>query len=116
MASILIADDHPQNRQLVSRALHSEGHTITVVGDVSGAWRHIGDGRPDMVLLNFLSEDFDSFEFLIDIKRKHPEYPVLVYVADTSEAIDSLKETIGCVLAEKRVKDRHAGRSGKSKT
>ncbi|MFZ0242749.1 MAG: response regulator [Desulfobacterales bacterium] len=116
MASILIADDHPQNRQLVSRALHSEGHSITVVGDVSGAWRHINIRRPDMVLLNCLSEDFDSFELLLDIKRMHPDYPVLVYVADTSEAIDSLKETIGCVLAEKQVKVRRAVGTGTPET
>lgn len=103
MASILIADDQAPIRQLVSRALRSDGHHITAVGDVSGAWEQIGERQPDMVLLNCLSDEFDSFEFLIDIKCKHPDFPVLVYVADNHEAIDNLKEAIGCVLDDKRL-------------
>jgi CheY-like chemotaxis protein len=105
MASILIADDQKQIRRLVSKALSSDGHHVTTVDDICGAWEQIGECRPDMVLLNCLSEDFDSFEFLIDIKCRHPDYPVLVYTVTNHEAIDNLKETISDVLNEGQPKD-----------
>jgi DNA-binding NtrC family response regulator len=105
MASILIADDQKQIRQLVSKALISDGYLVTTVDDACGTWKQIDECRPDMVLLNCLSEEFDSYELLIDIKRRHPDYPVLVYTVINHETIDDLKETISGLLNERQPND-----------
>ncbi|MBL7180391.1 MAG: response regulator [Pseudomonadota bacterium] len=100
MASILIVDDHPHVRKLVSKGLAAEGYRITAIDDAALTWEHIQALAPDLVLLNCLSERFDSFALLVDIKSRYPKYPVLVYVIQHVDAMVSLKQAITGVLDE----------------
>ncbi len=100
MASILIVDDQPHARKLVSKSLSAEGYQIEVIGNSALTWEHIRELQPDLVLLNSLSDRFDSFELLIDIKREHPKFPVIVYVIKNFDAVERLKEAITGVLDE----------------
>ncbi len=103
MAHILIADDQPHNRYLVSKSLREEGYQTVIVDDADSFWEHIEEFQPDMVLLNTLSERFDSFTLLLEIKQKCPEFPVLVYFIRSGDAIDRLKESINGVLGKNRL-------------
>jgi len=100
MTSILIVDDQPHVRKLVSKSLSAEGYQIEAIGNPALTWEHIRELQPDLVLLNSLSDRFDSFELLIDIKRGHPKFPVLVYVIKSFDAVERLKEAITGVLDE----------------
>ncbi|MCH9764373.1 MAG: response regulator, partial [Alphaproteobacteria bacterium] len=51
MAHILVADDDTTLRDLVQRALESDGHAIDVVGDGSAALGHIQSGAAIDVLV-----------------------------------------------------------------
>jgi len=102
MADILIVDDQPTVRRLVSRALTAEGYRIRAIYDAALTWDHIKMLQPDLVLLNGLSDRFDSFGLLVDIKRRYPKYPVLVYVIRSFDAIDNLKQAISGVLDDIR--------------
>ena len=106
MASILIVDDQPYFRKLVSKSLTSDGYQITTLDDASLAWEHIRKFQLDLLLLNSLSEGFDSFELLMDIKSEYPKFPVLIYVIKSLKAIDSLKEAIIGVVNENRLPNR----------
>ena len=80
MASILILDDQPHVRKLVSKALTSDGYQVETIDDVTLMREYIRRLQLDVLLLNSLSEGFDSVELLMDIKREDPKFPILVYV------------------------------------
>lgn len=63
-------------------------------------WEHWCELPPDMLLINSLAEGFDSFALLLDIKKKHPKFPVLVYAIRSVDSIDKLKESISWILAK----------------
>ena len=100
---ILIADDQPHNRYLVSKSLREEGYRTAIVDVADSVWEHIEEFQPDMVLLNTLSEGFDSFTLLLEIKQKCPDFPVLVYFIRSEDAIDRLKESVNGVLGKNRL-------------
>lgn len=106
MASILIVDDQPYFRKLVSKSLTSDGYQVATIDDASLIWEYIRKFQLDLLLLNSLSEGFDSFELLMDIKSEYPKFPVLIYVIKSLKAIDSLKEAIIGVVNENRLPNR----------
>jgi DNA-binding NtrC family response regulator len=106
MASILIVDDQPHVRKLVSKALTSDGYQVATIGDGALTGEYIRKLELDLLLLNSLSEGFDSFELLMDIKREDPKFPVLAYVIKNITAIDTLREAITGVVDENRLPNR----------
>ncbi len=106
MANILIVDDQPHVRKLISKALTSDGYQVSTIDDAALAMGYIRKLQFDVLLLNSLSEGFDSFEILMDIKHEDPKFPVLVYVIKSFNAIDSLKEAITGVVNENRLPNR----------
>lgn len=112
MAFILMVNDEVPDRRNVSKALENEGYRILSIEDPSLISAYIERFRPDLVLLNGLSERFHSFEVLNDIKRKYPEFPVLVYVVKDGDALNKLKQAIALALFEVRFSRGRQKRSG----
>jgi two-component system response regulator (stage 0 sporulation protein F) len=81
MENILIVDDQPCVRQLVSEELIDEGYGVETVGDAESLRRHLISSRPDLVLLDLYLDESDGFSLLHDIKRTHPDLPVLIFTA-----------------------------------
>ena len=75
---ILIADDQPHYRYMVSKSLREEGYQTAIVVNAESLWEHIEEFQPDMVLLNTLSEGFDSFTLLLEIKQKSKNIAISV--------------------------------------
>lgn len=98
MKKILIADEQPYIRSLLSKELAKGGYRVVNLGAVELIWEHIKDSRPDLVLLGLHLEDFDSWKILRDIKRKVPGLPVLIYVIKSFDSIYILKQAINQVL------------------
>lgn len=101
MMRILIVDDQPHNRYLVSKSLHEAGYQTVIINHPDSVWEHWCELMPEMLLINSLAEGFDSFALLLDIKKKHPKFPVLVYAIRSVDSIDKLKESISWILAKK---------------
>ena len=116
MANILIVDDQPYVRELLSEELAHEGYGIESVGDAQSIWGHLKDSRPDVVLLDLYLDGFEGCDVLRDIKSKEPNLPVLIlsaydsfeedprlsqadgYVIKSFVALDKLKQKIADVL------------------
>jgi DNA-binding response OmpR family regulator len=81
MENILIVDDQPCVRQLVSEELIDEGYRVETVGDAESLRRHLISSRPDLVLLDLYLDGSDGFSLLPDIKATHPGLPVLIFTA-----------------------------------
>ena len=101
IVKILIVDDQPYIRALLSKELIKEEYRVVNLGAVELIWERIKDSRPDLVLLGFHPENYDSWKILNDIKRRVPNLPVLIYVIKSIDAINSLKHAINKVLDDK---------------
>ncbi|MBW2175242.1 MAG: response regulator [Deltaproteobacteria bacterium] len=120
MANILIVDDQPCVRQLLSEELICDGYRVAGADDVESVWRHLRSSRPDLVILDLYLDGQDGFKVLHNIKKKDPHLPVIIYTAYDSYgedprlseadgyviksiALDELKNKIANVLSRKLV-------------
>ena len=133
MTKILIVDDQPCVRELVSEELILEGYGVIAAGDVESLRGHLRFSRPDLVLLDLYLDGAEGFGVLDDIKKENPNLPVIIFTAYDSVVddprlsqadgyviksivFDELKEKVADVLGrqavpeELEVKTRCAGR------
>jgi adenylate cyclase len=92
--SLLVVDDEPRNRDLLSRRLERVGYRVTSAADGPSALRAIGQDDYDLVLLDVLMPGMSGLEVLDAIRRLHStsDLPVVMATAlggseDTVEAL-----------------------------
>ncbi|NVM20669.1 MAG: response regulator [Desulfobacterales bacterium] len=81
MKKILIVDDQPCVRELLSEELICEGYRVSSVGDAESVRGYIRSSRPDLVLLDLYLDGPEGWEVLRDIKRQDPRLPVVILTA-----------------------------------
>jgi two-component system response regulator (stage 0 sporulation protein F) len=81
MANILIVDDHPCVRELLSEELIDEGHHVHGVGDAKSVSEYLLLSKPDLVLLDLYLEGPEGFGLFENIKKQYPHLPVIVVTA-----------------------------------
>ena len=121
MARILIVDDEASVRKLISAELAEEGYEVSSVGTPESFWAAFRSSAPDLVLLDLYLNRVKGWEVLSEIKRQHPDIPVLIvtaydnfaedsrvsqadgYVIKNFEALGELKQKIATILGKKDV-------------
>jgi DNA-binding response OmpR family regulator len=99
MQKILIVDDQPCIREVVSENLIDEGYEVTTAASVDSARSHIQSSPPDLVLLDLYLNGPQGFGLLKDIKRENCNVPVIILTAYDSYSEDPrLSEADGYVL------------------
>jgi len=99
MENILIVDDQPCIRELVSEELNREGYLVKSVSDAESLGKYLTSSSPDLVLLDLYLDDSDGFGVLRNIKRQHPHMPVLIFTAYDGYVDDSrLSQADGYVI------------------
>jgi class 3 adenylate cyclase len=85
-ATILVVDDLPTNRELLSRGLTRRGFQVEVAGDGPGALALLERGGIDVVLLDIMMPGMDGIEVLTRIRERHPlsELPIIMVTAKDS--------------------------------
>ncbi len=78
---ILIAEDESGIAQFLSRALESEGFSVTVAADGLTAQAHALSGDYDLLLLDLMLPRRSGLDVLGDVRRERPELPVIVLTA-----------------------------------
>ena len=68
MATILIVDDRPTNRQFLTTLLGYGGHKLHEAGDGEEALRLVREHRPDLVISDILMPTMDGFEFAKNVR------------------------------------------------
>jgi len=125
-ARLLVVDDEPANRDLLSRRLAAEGYEVVAVADGHSALHRIAQGGLDAVLLDVVMPGMSGLEVLESIRREHEvtRLPVILATAlDGSEHIveglrlgandyvtkpldlPTVQARIECQLAAKRAHD-----------
>lgn len=85
MAEILIAEDDDDVRKWLAVALESEGHAVRQTADGVAALAAVREKRPDLVVLDVMMPRKDGLETCRDLRALHPQLPILMLTARTSD-------------------------------
>ncbi|MFP5297388.1 MAG: response regulator transcription factor [Actinomycetota bacterium] len=87
MARILIVDDSPEMRHVLSALLMDHGLTIQVVGDGESALSIVEQQPPDLLVLDLIMPKMDGYTVLrqLDTMGVMNDMKILVLSAKTSE-------------------------------
>ncbi len=76
---VLVVDDDPVYRKVLSLGLDSAGYDVLAAENGKEAMRVLSDHKPDIVLLDMLMPVMDGLQFLRWMKEKaQPQIPTLV--------------------------------------
>ena len=94
--SILVVDDDPINRMLLSRSLVADGHTVRTAEDGVRALELLAEVRDDVVLLDIVMPEMDGIEVLEAIKAdpKLRDLPVIMI-----SGLDDYANVVRCIEA-----------------
>jgi adenylate cyclase len=93
-ASVLVVDDDPVNRMLLSNSLERDGHRVTTAEDGRQAWEMLQRHAFDVVLLDVLMPELDGCEVLerIEADTGLRHLPVIMV-----SALDELETVVRCI-------------------
>ena len=77
MARILIIDDDPFVRSMVTRALREYGHSVMIAEDGDQGLAVMVDRKVDLVITDILMPRKEGIETIVELKTFYPELPVI---------------------------------------
>ncbi len=83
-AKLLVVDDEPMVREVVTRYLEQDGHAVTVDGDGAAALQALAGATFDLVVLDLMLPHVDGLSVLAELRREHTT-PVIVLTARGEE-------------------------------
>jgi two-component system OmpR family response regulator len=92
---VLVVDDEPNIRDLLSASLRFQGHQVITAANGNEAINKIVDNQPDVVLLDVMLPDISGFGVTKKIRSLGIEVPILFLTArdDTEDKVTGL--TVG---------------------
>jgi two-component system chemotaxis response regulator CheB len=102
VARLLVVDDSVVVRRVVTRAFENEP-TVEVIGtarDGRDALKKFEVLRPDVVILDLEMPVMDGFETLAEIRRTHPEVPVVIFSHLTTTSAKATLEALSLGASE----------------
>lgn len=94
-AHLLVVDDEPNIRELLSASLRFAGFDVTVAADGNEALRQVAASAPDLIVLDVMMPDMDGFTVTRRLRDQGVRVPVLFLTAkdETGDKITGL--TVG---------------------
>ena len=103
MATILVVDDDPAIRQLLTDVLEMDGHVVELAVDGHDALRAFEVLRPDFVILDVMMPGLDGYGVLRNIRSQVGDpVPILMLTAsaDTASAARGWADGVDYYLAK----------------
>ncbi len=91
LQKILIADDHPMNREMLEEMLLSLGYEAIVTSNGEEALQKIEQAKPDLALIDIQMPKLDGMAFIQRIREK-PLYATFPVIAVTAYAMQGDRE------------------------
>src|SRR5207253_411190 len=88
-AHLLVVDDQPAVRDLLSRLLTRRGFAVTTTADAATGLRHLEEGGFDGLLLDVYLRDANGLDVLRRLRLRWPAdvLPVILITADTESEL-----------------------------
>jgi DNA-binding response OmpR family regulator len=97
-----VIDPGQKTRARVLKALTEAEYQIALADAPAMLDSMIRSLKPDIILLNRQSTDFDAISLFMEIRQKFPDKPALLYALESNTAIESLHQAVNMALCEKR--------------
>ena len=101
MAAIKIVGEPTAFRNFIVKSLSRAGHRLQCLDPGFAGTSAVTAGRPDLVLLDLYSDQFDSYELLLKLKQDNPRLPVLIYAIKSTDSLYRLNQCIQKALSER---------------
>jgi DNA-binding NtrC family response regulator len=90
---VLVVDDEPALREVLSIRLQDWGYSVTTAADAAEADEAIARARPDLVLSDVVLPGATGIELLRRLKRHDPTLPVILMTAhaNVDNAVEAMK-------------------------
>jgi two-component system phosphate regulon response regulator PhoB len=92
---VLIVDDDDVIRSLLRSTLPDEGYDVIEAEDGKQALHISETQRPALVLLDWRMPGLSGGDVLAELKRRHPDVPVIVLTAEPEETVRGQAESLG---------------------
>ncbi|MBN1621014.1 MAG: sigma-54-dependent Fis family transcriptional regulator [Endomicrobiales bacterium] len=94
MAKILIVDDEPGMRQVISKVLMPHGYKVILAEDGKQGLDLFQEQNPDLVLLDIRLPDMDGLEILANIRKMKSDIPVIMLsgFGDVETAVELVRQ------------------------
>lgn len=93
-ATVLVVDDAEANRELLSRRLRKEGHSVVVACDGAEALELVRKHSFDLILLDIMMPDVDGYQVLETLKKEEALHHIPVIMIT---AIDDIQSIARCI-------------------
>lgn len=81
---LLVVDDELPTREIVAMYFKKEGYLVTKAGSGKEGMSRIAEKPFDIVILDVDLGDADGLDLLLDIKKQHPNLPVIIYTGQAT--------------------------------
>src|SRR5437867_3544082 len=90
---VLVVDDDPLTRSLLSIALQSQAFEVIPAGDAGTALEHVRSEAPEVVILDLRLPGLDGMEALRKLKEIAPQLPVVILTGfgDVPSAVEAMR-------------------------
>src|SRR5437870_1170223 len=91
---ILIVDDEPSNRKILSQELAHRGYLVETANDGSAAVKKVESSRPDLIILDYMMPGLSGLEVLKELRKRDDDIPVIMITAygTVDRAVEAMKE------------------------
>ncbi len=90
---VLVVDDEPALREVLSQRLSGWGFAVSTAGDVAEAEAILANARPDLVLSDVVLPGLSGLDLLRRFKQHDPDLPVVLITAhaNVDAAVEAMK-------------------------
>jgi two-component system, OmpR family, response regulator len=81
MSKVMIVDDDPNIRELVSTLLHNHGFESSEAADGRDALKKALNDKPDLVIIDIMMPKMDGFELCRNLRQDYKDIPILMLTA-----------------------------------
>jgi CheY-like chemotaxis protein len=93
---VLIVDDEPALREIIAEALATEGYRVTTAVDGARALEHLGETRPDLIVLDLMMPVLDGWAFIEAYRAiAEDEIPIIGVSANLSPQVAARLRNLG---------------------
>jgi two-component system nitrogen regulation response regulator NtrX len=92
MAAVLVVDDEPNIRRLLSSLLTAEGHSIRTAASGEDGLRAVAELEPDVLLLDLALPGASGLDVLSAVRESNPSLPV-VMMSGRATLMDAVRAT-----------------------
>ena len=98
MATILLADDHADLRDMMTRQLQKHGYTVETATNGLEAVASVSRSVPSLILMDVNMPELDGFEATLQIRATHADshIPVIALTAYALPSDEARARAVGC--------------------